>query len=140
MKSSLLLVLTVLFLSCESKVAYEKPENLIPKDQMIDLLYDMHLANGTSGIKNKDSKKDENYMSVVFEKYQIDSTRFLESNTYYVANIKQYEDIFEVVESRLNTLKESYEKERDSLRQIKADSNAVKGSSRELRKPKLRVN
>ena len=56
MRNVICLSLLFLLLSCESKVKYEKPENLIAKEQMIDLLYDIHLANGTSGVKNKDLK------------------------------------------------------------------------------------
>jgi len=40
------IIIFFIFLSCESKVNYEKPKDLIPKDQMIDLLTDMHLVNG----------------------------------------------------------------------------------------------
>jgi uncharacterized protein DUF4296 len=116
MKNVFYIGLILLFISCESKVKYEKPEDLIPKDQMIDLLYDMHLANGTAGVKNKDLEKNKNYMTLVFEKYQIDSTRFASSNLYYISNINEYEDIFEEVTRRLDTLKSEYQRKRDSLK------------------------
>lgn len=109
--------LILLFISCESKVKYEKPEDLIPKDQMIDLLYDMHIATGTAGVKNNDLEKNVNYMALVFEKYKIDSTRFAASNLYYIANINKYEDVFEEVTRRLDTLKSEYQRSRDSLKQ-----------------------
>jgi len=115
-KNVFYLGLILLFISCESKVKYEKPEDLIPKDQMIDLLYDMHLANGTAGVKNKNLEKNLNYMSLVFEKHQIDSTRFASSNLYYISNINEYEDIFEEVKIRLDTLKSEYKRRRDSLK------------------------
>jgi len=115
MRNVICLSLLFLLLSCESKVKYEKPENLIAKEQMIDLLYDIHLANGTSGVKNKDLENNMNYMSLVFEKYKIDSGRFAESNLYYTSNINEYEDIFEEVERRLEALKTEFDRKRDSV-------------------------
>ena len=115
MKYIIYIVLIFLILSCEGKTKYKKPENLIPKEQMIDLLYDMHLANGTTGIKNKALENNLNYMDLVYEKHQIDSVRFAESNIYYIANINEYEDIFEEVEKRLEGLKLEYDRKRDSV-------------------------
>ena len=106
--------LAVLF-SCESKPNYEKPKDLIPRDEMIDLLYDMHLAVGTSNLKNKNLEKDRNYMSLVYEKHNIDSTRFAISNIYYTSRVDEYEEMFEEVERRLEELHLIYESERDSI-------------------------
>jgi len=110
----LILLLVTLIFSCDSKVNYEKPEGLIPRDTMIDLLYDMHLAVGTTNLRNKDNEKDRNYMSLVYEKYGIDSTRFAVSNIYYTSQAVEYEEMFEEVERRLERLHEEYESERDS--------------------------
>lgn len=110
----LILLLVTLIFSCESKVNYEKPEGLIPRDTMIDLLYDMHLAVGTTNLRNKNNEKDRNYMSLVHEKYGIDSTRFAVSNIYYTSQAVEYEEMFEEVERRLELLHEKFESERDS--------------------------
>ena len=91
-------------ISCESKVDYEKPKDLIPKEVMIDLLYDMHLAVGSSNLRNKNLERDRNCMSIVYEKYKIDSTRFAISNIYYTSQVDEYEEIFEEVEKRLEVL------------------------------------
>ncbi|NOQ92248.1 MAG: DUF4296 domain-containing protein, partial [Flavobacteriaceae bacterium] len=123
MKKIIYIIFVLFFMACESKVNYKKPENLIPKGQMIDLLFDMHMANATQGIKDRNTEKNKNYMSLIFEKYQIDSTQFAVSNTYYIANVSEYEDIFEEVELRLKTLVDKYEKERDSLIEKNLDSN-----------------
>ncbi len=119
---SCIAVLAVLF-SCESKLDYEKPKDLIPKDVMIDLLYDMHLAVGTSNLRNKNLEKERNYMSLVYEKYNIDSTRFAISNIYYTSQVDEYEEMFEEVERRLEELHLMYESERDSI--IKAKERQI---------------
>jgi len=97
--------ITVVFvlLSCESKTDYKKPADLIPKEQMINILMDMHLVNGISGVKSKEKIKTGDYMSVLYKKYQVDSGRFAASNLYYISNINEYEEMLEEVEKRLET-------------------------------------
>jgi hypothetical protein len=113
----LVAALCLLFImgSCDKKMNYDKPENLISKQQMIDLLYDMHLAIGTSNLQNLKLEKNRNYMSLVYKKYGIDSTQFAESNIYYTANINEYEAIFEEVEKRLKIIQDSFQRRGDSV-------------------------
>jgi hypothetical protein len=93
---------------------------------MIDLLYDMHVVIGTSNIKNVHLEKNRNYMSLVYEKYGIDSSRFASSNLYYTSNIVEYEEIYEEVERRLDTLKRFHQAFMDSISEEKTtDRNRV---------------
>jgi hypothetical protein len=133
MKNSYYILFLLLFLSCESKIKYEKPKNLIPKRQMIDLLYDMHIANGTSGIQNKNLERNINYMTFIYQKYNIDSIQFASSNQYYTANISEYEEIFKEVEKRLKVLQEYYVKERDSLIERALDSSKFRSPLKKLK-------
>lgn len=100
--------------ACKPKSDYKKPADLIPKDQMKDLIYDMHLAVGSSNIKNIYLERNRNYFSLILEKYGVDSTRFASSNLYYTSNIDDYEEIFEEVQRRLKELKNEMESELDS--------------------------
>lgn len=129
MKAIYTLLLVIFLLSCQDKVNYEKPEGLIGKAEMIDFLYDMHLAVGTSNIQNVHLEKNRNYMSLVYQKHNIDSTRFAESNLYYTAHIQEYEDIFEEVERRIANLKDIMEPQGDSIKNFS-------GKSREAAKRK----
>jgi hypothetical protein len=115
MRTIYFILFVTLLLGCEDKVNYEKPEGLIGKAEMIDLLYDMHLAVGTSNIQNIHLEKNRNYMSLVYQKHNIDSTRFAESNLYYTAHIQDYEEIFEEVERRIGNLKDIMEPQGDSI-------------------------
>jgi len=133
MRKIIYIVFVLFFMACESKVNLKEPEYLISKNQMVDLLYDMHLVNGTQGIKDKNSEKNKNYMSLVYEKHKIDSAQFAASNAYYVSNISVYEDIFEEVKIRLKTLLDKHEKKRDSLLEKRLDSNQVKAPHDELK-------
>ncbi len=123
------IVIFIVFLSCESRTKYEKPKDLIPKDQMIDLLTDMHIINGVTGIKNKDGLKANNYISLLYEKYQIDSTRFASSNLYYTSKISEYEKMFKEVKKRIEGQRTLFEE--DSLM-------LMDPQGKELRRPDIK--
>ena len=118
-------ILCIGLIACTSNTIIKKPDNLIPKDQMVDLLTDMLLSAGGQSVKNLELQRRINYFPIVFEKYNIDSTQFKESNYYYTSRIDDYDEILEKVEIRLKSLKEKYEKERvfnDSIEDIMNDS------------------
>ena len=122
MKKALYIFLVSLIIFSCKKDAIKKPENFISKDKMIDLLVDMKIASKARSIKNRDSKKNLNYMSFVFEKYQIDSTQFKENNVYYVHHIEQYQEIYAAVQLQLKDSLAKYEniiKVRDSINREK---------------------
>ncbi|PJC58354.1 MAG: DUF4296 domain-containing protein, partial [Flavobacteriales bacterium CG_4_9_14_0_2_um_filter_35_242] len=46
MKHTYIILAIVLFFgACTSNTIYKKPKDLIPKDQMVDLMVDMYMAN-----------------------------------------------------------------------------------------------
>ena len=121
----LLVGITLILQSCRSNTILKKPENLIPKDQMVDLLTDMYLASGAENVKNLNLQRKINYYTIVFEKYQIDSTQFKESNYYYTSRIDDYDEILEKVQVRIDNLSDKYETERrvtDSIKRFERDS------------------
>jgi hypothetical protein len=99
MKKSILIGLLLAFISCNN--AIEKPKNLIEKDKMIDILYDISLLeaiktqNINGGIKNKDANE------YLYKKYKIDSIQLAQSNKYYAADVDEYKKMFEEVKARL---------------------------------------
>jgi len=104
-KISYLLFLGVFFMGCTSNTIIKKPDNLISKKQMVDLLTDLAIASGAENIKNNDLERNVNYFPLVFKKYGIDSTRFKESNYYYTSRIDDYEEILKKVDDRLKAMK-----------------------------------
>lgn len=107
-KNIYIVFLLVFFGACTSNTIYKKPKNLIPKDSMLLLLKDMYVASSAKYVKNKKGQKEINYLAFVYEKYKIDSTRFIESNVYYTSRFEQYNEMLQEIKKRL-------EKERDSL-------------------------
>ena len=111
--------------ACTSNTIIKKPKNLIPKEKMVDLLTDIFLAEGGDNIKNLNLQRGVNYFPLVFEKHQIDTTQFKESNYYYTSRIDDYDEILEKVDKRLKALKQQYDAEIkviDSLKRVKRDS------------------
>ena len=115
----LLFFFAVLFLvACTSNTILKKPEDLIPRDTMVLLIYDLHLANAAKHVKNKNLEKKVNYMPLVFDKYKIDSLRFQTSNSYYISKIDEYDVLYKNVKASLEAQKkvlEKQEQKQDSL-------------------------
>ena len=129
MKNQLIfMVLIFLFFSCAEKLI-EKPDNVIPQDKMILILKDMAIINAAKGTnlgKLKDNGIDPT--TYVFEKYEIDSAQFVDSDRYYASLPIVYESIYKEVESSLETQKiqlEANKKELDSLNMLKKSQTSI---------------
>lgn len=127
MKKIVLFIVLSFLLSCTSATIYKKPENLIPRDQMVALLTDMYIANAAqiNPSNSKSGGKKIKYMSLVYKKYDIDSARFKENNRYYTSNIKLYKAIYQEVFDTIEKLEKKYriiKQIRDSIQKIKRDS------------------
>lgn len=112
-KFSAIFVGFLLFLSCTSNTILEPPKDLIPKEEMISIFVDLHLAQAGKNIKNLKEKRNENYFQLVYDKYQIDTIKFNESNEYYASLIDEYHAMFVEVEDRLTKLNDKYMEERE---------------------------
>lgn len=120
MKKLLFLLVFLMVVSCAEKVV-EKPDNLIPKEKMIDILHDLAILNATKttiGAKLDESGID--IMEFLYKKYQIDSIQFSESDLYYASLPLEYQAIYTEVETRLDkrqkAMEEATEKKNDSIR------------------------
>lgn len=83
-----------------------KPDNLITKNKMVDILYDMSLISVAKGVNRSILENNgiipENY---IFSKYEIDSLTFANSNEYYSYDLKEYQLIYDLVKIKLQTNK-----------------------------------
>ncbi|WP_435623664.1 DUF4296 domain-containing protein [Flagellimonas sp.] len=137
MKKALILFLGCLIVGCAQKVI-EPPENLIPESKMVDILHDLAIL--TAAKKSFAYVLDNNNveaMDFIFQKYQIDSTQFAQSDKYYASIPLQYQMIYEKVEVRLEKKRKALEEENtkrndstraaqqkrsDSLRNLRKDT------------------
>ncbi|WP_209310007.1 DUF4296 domain-containing protein, partial [Salinimicrobium oceani] len=108
----------------------EKPENLIPRGKMVEVLTELSLLHGARSYnKNMLEEKGIAPYPYLMQKYGIDSAQLVQSNNYYAQNYREYGYIYEEVKQRLELLMKKYdslreieEKERDSLRNLNKDS------------------
>ncbi|MRT16263.1 DUF4296 domain-containing protein [Vitellibacter sp. q18] len=116
MKKTLLFFLfaAVFFGACQDVKQPERPENLIPKEKMVDILTEAYLNNAARSIDNKTILENGIQMdSILFKNFGIDSLQLVKSNAYYAADVNAYMEIFQKVEAKLNAM----QKETDSIRE-----------------------
>ncbi len=115
--------LALIMFSCNEKVV-EKPENLIPKEKMVQILHDLAVLNS---IKSTNQLMlDQNnikIMDFLYEKYGIDSVQYVQSDLYYASIPLEYQSIYEKVEAILEKKSSDFEritqKRNDSVRKAR---------------------
>lgn len=136
-----LFVLFVLLLSC-NKDLVEKPDDLIDKNTMKNILYDITLLDA---IKYQNSetlyKNGINPKTYIYKKYKIDSIQFFKSNAYYVSDYREYKNMVEEVNNRFKKDKEAIElinkkAEKKANALTRAKGNKIKDSIKKVEKLK----
>ncbi|MDO5972922.1 DUF4296 domain-containing protein [Flavivirga jejuensis] len=97
----------------------KKPDNLISKDKMVEILIDAKIvASISSNSVNRKVILDHGVKlnSYVYRKHNIDSLQFALSNAYYSFYIKDYEEIYLKVKDSLDTLLVKFKKEAEIVR------------------------
>lgn len=101
---NLIIVLVVFFASC----GYQEniPENVIPKEKMIEILVDIHLADGmftNNNVRTFYATKDSaNYYEMIFINHGFTRENFDTSVYYYSHNINEYNKIYIEVLNKLS--------------------------------------
>jgi hypothetical protein len=129
MKKLSYLLLSLFLVSCTSNTIFKEPKDLIPRDTMSLLMQDMMIASSAKFVKNVNKQTKINYMGFVYNKYQIDSTRFQRSNYYYTSKIDLYEEIMDDAKTQLENKKEFYSEistRKDSVRNDSIKKNIKK--------------
>ncbi len=120
MKKRIFLILIAAFvLSCAEEVI-KKPEDLIPRETMTDLVYEMAVLNAAKSTNKAILEEHfEDPTDFLFRQYGVDSLQFVKSDMYYASQPLVYEAIYEEVAARLEKerteLEEARQKRTDSL-------------------------
>lgn len=134
---SLLIVILGLCFACNKIEKPKKPDNLIAKHKMVDILFDVFVFNAAKGTAKKTLEANNVTPDVyIYEKYQIDSLQFAKSNEFYAYDIKVYEEMIKEVETKVEAKKETYQKELDleeERKQKRLDSIKDLGESMKLK-------
>lgn len=133
MKNFFLFFIGFCFLvSCEQK-AIEKPDNLIEKEKMDDIIYDLTLLQAMRG--GYQATLDSNKVDVanyIYKKYKIDSLQFVNSNRYYASDVAAYNRMFNRVNERLiaNKIKADTLAKREEKLNLKKSTDTLKVNSK----------
>jgi len=106
-----------LVLSCTEEPRIEKSKGLVPPEQMVSFLVDMHLAEAKMSygdIRDADSLEIvfRHYERHLFDKYGIQDSAYYRSYEYYLSNMDQLQNIYGAVVDSLSVLN-SMEKNKD---------------------------
>ncbi|TXE19404.1 DUF4296 domain-containing protein [Psychroserpens burtonensis] len=130
MRQVFIFLMTILVFSCNSAKKPKKPDDLISKDKMVDILYEVLIINAAKGtsktILENQGVHPEDY---IFKKYRIDSLQFVSSNEYYGFDVEEYESIIIRVEDRIIKTKDEFQtkidkdteekqRKKDSIKQL----------------------
>jgi hypothetical protein len=121
MKKIIILLATVfVFISCKDEVI-KKPNRLIEKETMVNIMYDLSVLDGIKyqNPSSLDSFKI-NPKKYIYSKYKIDSVQFAQSNIYYASNYEEYSGIIDEINNRLT------KKKSEVTAVIKADAKKKK--------------
>lgn len=125
---SIIIILGFLVIACNNVNRPKKPDNLISKDQMTELLYDLYIVNSAKGVNRRILETNGfNPETYILTKYNIDSTQFADSNGYYAFDTETYKGIVEKVKERLEKEKQELEdikeRKKDSIKKRKDSTN-----------------
>ena len=106
-KIIILLTIITLFVGCKEEVV-QKPERLIEKDVMLDVMYDLAVL---EAIKYQNPVSLDTFKinprDFILKKYKVDSLQFAKSNVYYASDYEDYKLMFEQITKRLDASKKS---------------------------------
>ncbi len=96
------LFLTVLVIVSACSTKSEAPDDLIPQDQMVSLLVEVHVLESkikNLSIRSADSAKVvyDHYEKLLFADFNITQDQYERSFNYYVENLDEFKDVYTTV-------------------------------------------
>ncbi len=139
MKRALIIIAAIFLVQCKNNRIDrpEKPDNLLSEDKMVEVIYDMTLMSAAKGLNRRIIENNGIDPEVfVFDKHDIDSSQFAQSNRYYSYDIKVYESIYQRVKQKLETQKSVFN---DELKKRATKADSISNTNRIRRDSLIRV-
>jgi ferritin-like metal-binding protein YciE len=104
LKLQFALLCSILIFSCES--AEKPPKDILSKDQMANILSDVHIAEARISqmhLKSMDSSVViyDYLQKKIYKKYQTDSSEYKKSYNFYASNPESLEEIYNLVTKKI---------------------------------------
>jgi hypothetical protein len=106
-KHLILFTVIIVLLACKQE---KVPEGIVDKDQMINLMVDMHITDSyLNQVYNRDTMlmQAKTRYQYIFKKFGIDSTKFSRSLNYYSKRPQEFTEMYETVVKELEKLEEA---------------------------------
>jgi hypothetical protein len=124
MKHYFAIVLIFLFAAYAcSKPPVKKPQNLVDKDRMIDILVDVHLAEAAFNsrrhrdtVVGKSSSADFYYS--VLQKHEVKDTIFEKSLVFYASQPRQFEKMYRQVMNQLTEIEQEFSGRKKDMQEL----------------------
>ena len=105
MKKLIFIFIAVLAISCNDKPV-SKPENLLSKEMMEDIIYDMAILQAAESFKSQNlSDNNIKIKEFIYKKHKIDSVTYFQNYKYYASDIKSFKKIYKKVNERIQNQK-----------------------------------
>lgn len=131
------LLVLLFFSSCHEVKRPEKPTRLLSETEMVNILVDMAIVSSAKGVNKKAFEKNGIVPDqFIYEKNNIDSLVFAESNNYYAFDIKKYESIYTRVKDSLTQLRDAYKLIENKEKEVKRKEDSIKRASKKALKSK----
>lgn len=109
------ILLFTFIISCKQDVPVDEPENLLSKDKMVNILYDVALLQASVNYKPEIVNDSINVEQYIYEKYNIDSITFYQNQKFYASDVKElrsiYKQVLEKIKQEEGKLNESTNEE-----------------------------
>ena len=101
MKKILFIFVSALLLSCSDKPV-AKPDNLLSKETMEDIIYELAILQAAETYKPQ-TLTDSNIKikQYVYKKYNLDSTTYFQNYKYYASDVKAFKKLYSRVNERI---------------------------------------
>ena len=97
---NIIFILLILFVSVSCELSSGKPDNLIDKEQMENIIFDILILNSIN-VNSLMSKIEVISDEFIFDRYSVDSIQFYESEIYYSKRPKDHFEIYSNVKRRI---------------------------------------
>jgi acyl carrier protein len=126
MKFVKVFLIICVFWSCQNIKEIKKPDNLIPEDEMVEVLTELNLLNSAKNynkrLLEKTGMQPDKYL---YNKYDIDSLQLAESTTYYAKKYDKFDGIYQKVKQNLEAMKAKLIVIRDEEQRIEDSIRAL---------------
>jgi len=97
---NIIFILLILFVSVSCELSNGKPDNLIDKEQMENIIFDILILNAIN-VNSLMSKIEVIGDEFIFDRYSVDSLQFYESEIYYSKRPRDHFEIYSNVKRRI---------------------------------------